>query len=72
MFDEDVGAIAHRKRSDEWTAWFQRYRDDIADDRRRRGKRVDSAKERQLVELEKEGSEVWVSEVIEQIKEGND
>ena len=61
--------IAHRKRLvDEWNAWRLRCRDDIADDRRKRGKKADPAKEKQPVE-EKEEIEVWVDEVIEQIEE---
>ena len=78
MFEEEDAAeesnvsaelIAHRKRLvDEWNAWRLRCRDDIADDRRKRGKKADSAKEKQPVE-EKEEIEVWVDEVIEQIEE---
>lgn len=79
VFDEEDAAeesnvsaelIAHRKRLvDEWNAWRQRCRDDIADDNRKRGKKADPAKEKQPQEEEKEEIEVWVDEVIEQIEE---
>ena len=79
VFDEEDAAeesnvsaelIAHRKRLvDEWNAWRQRCRDDIADDGRKRGKKIDPAKEKQPQEEEKEEIEVWVDEVIEQVEE---
>ncbi|EJF62267.1 translation initiation factor eIF-3b [Dichomitus squalens] len=78
VFDEEDAAeesnvsaelIAHRKRLiDEWNAWRQRCREEVAEERRKRGKKVEPAKEKQPQE-EQEEIEVWVDEVIEQIEE---
>ena len=76
-FDEEDAAeesnvsaelIAHRKRLvDECNAWRLRCKEEAAEDRRKRGKKVEPAKEVQ--QEEKEEIEVWVDEVIEQIEE---
>ena len=78
-FDEEDAAeesnvsaelIAHRKRLvDEWNAWRLRCKEEIAEERRKRGKKAEPAKEKQPQEEEKEEIEVWVDEVIEQIEE---
>ncbi|PCH40766.1 translation initiation factor eIF-3b [Wolfiporia cocos MD-104 SS10] len=61
--------IAQRKRLvDEWNAWRARIKEDVADERRRRGKKLDSEGEQQSEES-KEEIEVWIDEVIEQIEE---
>ncbi|KAI1796036.1 translation initiation factor eIF-3b [Ganoderma leucocontextum] len=79
VFDEEDAAeesnvsaelIAHRKRLvDEWNAWRQRCRDELAEDRRKRGVKADPAREQQPQEEEKEEIEVWIDEVVEQIEE---
>ena len=77
QFDEEDAAeesnvsaelIAHRKRLvDEWNAWRIRAKEDLSDDRRRRGKKEPKLEKPQ--EEEKEEIQVWVDEVIEQIEE---
>ena len=56
--------IAQRKRLiDEWNAWRQRCKEELAEDRKGRGKKdVEKAEA-------KEEIEVWIDEVIEQIEE---
>ena len=62
--------IAHRKRLvDEWNAWRLRCKEQLAEDRRKRGKKAEPAKDKAAQEEEKEEIEVWVDEVIEQIEE---
>ncbi|KAI0737736.1 translation initiation factor eIF-3b [Daedaleopsis nitida] len=62
--------IAHRKRLvDEWNAWRVRCREEVADERRGRGKKEEPAKEQALQEEAKEEIEVWIDEVVEQIEE---
>ncbi|KAI9064897.1 translation initiation factor eIF-3b [Trametes sanguinea] len=78
VFDEEDAAeesnvsaelIAHRKRLvDEWNAWRLRCKEQLAEDRRKRGKKAEPAKQAPEEE-EKEEIEVWVDEVIEQIEE---
>ncbi len=78
MFEEEDAAeesnvsaelIAHRKRLvDEWNAWRLRCKEEVAEEARKRGKKVDSAQEKAPQE-EKEEIEVWIDEVIEQIEE---
>lgn len=60
--------IAQRKRLvDEWNAWRVRSKEDLADERRKSGKKpVVAEKEK---EETKEEIEVWIDEVIEQIEE---
>lgn len=77
QFDEEDAAeesnisaelIAHRKRLvDEWNAWRVKVKEELAEERRKRGKQEPQAEESQ--EEEKEEIEVWVDEVIEQIEE---
>ena len=79
QFDEEDAAeesnisaelIAQRKRLvDEWNAWRLRCKEEIAEERRKRGKKAEPAKEKAAQEEEKEEIEVWVDEVIEQIEE---
>ena len=60
--------IALRKRLvDEWNAWRIRAKEEMADERRKRGKKDIKAEKPQ--QEEKEEIEVWVDEVIEQIEE---
>ena len=76
IFDEEDAAeesnvsaelIAHRKRLvDEWNAWRIRCKEELAAERKRRGKKVDGEAEQ---DEDKEEIEVWVDEVIEQIEE---
>ena len=76
-FDEEDAAeesnisaelIAHRKRLvDEWNAWRVRAKEELAEERRRRGKKDLRAKEPQ--QEEKEEIEVWIDENIEQVEE---
>ena len=78
-FDEEDAAeesnvsaelIAHRKRLvDEWNAWRLRCREDAAEERRRRGKKVEPASREKTPQEDKEEIEVWVDEVVEQIEE---
>ncbi|EMD40362.1 hypothetical protein CERSUDRAFT_45150 [Gelatoporia subvermispora B] len=61
--------VALRKRLvDEWNAWRKRCKEEIADERKRRGKKADVDSDEQKEE-EKEEIEVWIDEVIEQIEE---
>ena len=76
MFDEEDAAeesnvsaeqIAQRKRLvDEWNAWRLRCKEESADERRKRGKKVVGEEKHEEV---KEEIEVWIDEVIEQIEE---
>ena len=76
MFDEEDAAeesnvsaelIAHRKRLvDEWNAWRLRCKEEIAEERRKRGKKAVGEEKHEEV---KEEIEVWSDEVIEQIEE---
>ncbi|KAH9948739.1 translation initiation factor eIF-3b, partial [Amylocystis lapponica] len=76
-FDEEDAAeesnisaelIALRKRLvDEWNAWRSRCKAEMADDRKKRGKKLEAVSEQQ--EESKEEIEVWIDEVIEQIEE---
>jgi len=75
-FDEDDAAeestvstelIAHRKRLvDEWNAWRTQCQEEVAEQQRARGKKVEPSRRQ---EEEREEIEVWVDEVIEQIEE---
>ena len=77
QFDEEDAAeesnisaelIAHRKRLvDEWNAWRKRVKAELAEERKRRGKKADPEADKQ--DEEKEEIELWVDEVIEQIEE---
>ncbi|KZT06524.1 translation initiation factor eIF-3b [Laetiporus sulphureus 93-53] len=61
--------IAQRKRLvDEWNAWRDRVKEEIAEERTRRGKKVEGESE-EHGEESKEEIEVWMDEVIEQIEE---
>ncbi|TDL28371.1 translation initiation factor eIF-3b [Rickenella mellea] len=58
--------IAHRKRLvDEWNAWRSRCKKEVADERRKRGKKANEPEP----EAAKEEIAVWIDEVIEQIEE---
>ncbi|OJT11372.1 Eukaryotic translation initiation factor 3 subunit B [Trametes pubescens] len=77
VFDEEDAAeesnvsaelIAHRKRLvDEWNAWRVRCKEEVAEERRKSGKKSEPAKEKAVEE--KEEIELWIDEVIEQIEE---
>ena len=77
QFDEEDAAeestvsaelIAHRKRLvDEWNAWRIKVKEELAEDRKKRGKKEPKVEQPQ--QEEKEEIEVWVDEVIEQIEE---
>lgn len=77
-FDEEDAAeesnisaelIALRKRLvDEWNAWRIRCKEDAAEERKRRGEKVDVETEQPETEA-KEEIEVWIDEVIEQTEE---
>jgi len=74
-FDEDDAAeesnvsaelLAHRKRLvDEWNAWRTRCRDEVAELRGTKGKKVEPKHDQE----DREEIEVWMDEVIEQIEE---
>ena len=76
VFDEEDAAeesnvsaelIAQRKRLvDEWNAWRIRSKEELADERRKRGKKAVVEKAKEEV---KEEIEVWIDEVVEQIEE---
>ncbi|KIP10411.1 hypothetical protein PHLGIDRAFT_65697 [Phlebiopsis gigantea 11061_1 CR5-6] len=76
QFDEEDAAdesnvsaelIAQRKRLvDEWNAWRLRAKEELAEERKKRGKKVNDEK---APEEEKEEIQVWIDEVIEQIEE---
>ena len=51
---------------DEWNAWRVRSKLDVRDEKKKRGQKLDSEKERRE---EKEEIEVWIDEVIQQIEE---
>ena len=78
VFDEEDAAeesnvsaelIAQRKRLvDEWNAWRIRAKDDLREERRKRGKKEPSPSEHPKEEA-KEEIEVWIDEVVEQIEE---
>ncbi|KZT30474.1 translation initiation factor eIF-3b [Neolentinus lepideus HHB14362 ss-1] len=60
--------IAHRKRLvDEWNAWRRRCKDDLAEERKKKGTEVDGEPGPQ--EETKEEIEMWVDELIEQTEE---
>lgn len=70
MEESNISAelIAHRRRLvDEWNAWRVKVKEELLEERRKRGKKEPVANESQ--EEEKEEIEVWVDEVIEQIEE---
>ncbi|OSX59511.1 hypothetical protein POSPLADRAFT_1067238 [Postia placenta MAD-698-R-SB12] len=61
--------IAQRKRLvDEWNAWRARVKEEVAEERRQRGKTVDVDSEKEPEES-KEEMELWVDEVIEETEE---
>ena len=76
QFDEEDAAeesnvsaeqVAQRKRLvDEWNAWRLRCKEEIAEERRKRGKKAVGEEKHEEV---KEEIEVWIDEVIEQMEE---
>ncbi|GBE80122.1 Eukaryotic translation initiation factor 3 subunit B [Sparassis crispa] len=60
--------IALRKRLvDEWNAWRAQCKEEMTEERKRRGKKIERESERH--EESKEEIEVWIDEVIEQVEE---
>jgi len=60
--------VAQRKRAvDEWNAWRVRVAEEVAEDRRTRGRQGELPTQEQ--EEDKEEIEVWIDEVIEQAEE---